>query len=85
MYHVYVIRSSDGKIYTGHTSDMFRRLCEHNTGQCKTTSAGAGWKLIYHEHYKTRGEAMRRERWLKTGAGRSFLQEYMNELTRISL
>ena len=38
------------------------------------TSRNQGpWKLAYHEEYPTRSEAMKRERWLKSGAGRQWL------------
>jgi len=70
-----LLRSAEGQSYTGYTSDLFRRLCEHNTGKCKTTKAGDGWKLVYYEEYACRGEAMKREKWLKTGSGRDFLRE----------
>ena len=77
MYHVYVLKSADGLSYTGHTDNLFRRLCEHNTGRCKTTKAGTRWKLVYYEEYATRGEAMKREKWMKTGSGRDFIRKIL--------
>ncbi|MBD3169339.1 MAG: GIY-YIG nuclease family protein [candidate division Zixibacteria bacterium] len=74
MYYVYVIQSQHGKIYTGHTSDLEKRLFEHNSGMCKTTKEDSRWRLIYSEDFETRGEAMKRERWLKTGVGRDYIR-----------
>jgi putative endonuclease len=75
MFSVYVIQSSCGKIYTGHTSDLERRLLEHNAGLCKTTKSSGNWQVIYAEEFVTRGEATKRERWMKTGVGREFIDE----------
>jgi putative endonuclease len=50
-------------------------LNEHNNGQCKTTKADSGWVLVHSEEYGSRGEAMKREKWLKTGVGREFLKK----------
>ena len=73
MYTVYVLLSDTGKRYTGHTEHLDQRLVEHNSGRCKSTKVDTGWRVIYTELYKTRGEAMKREKWLKSGVGRRFL------------
>ncbi len=79
MYFVYVIRSeSTGRTYIGHTGDLEKRLSEHNDPACfssKFTKRVPGpWSLVHKEVYMTRGEAFRRERWLKTGRGRDHLK-----------
>ena len=78
MYWVYVLISEcTGKRYVGQTGDLARRLAEHNTPQHnprKHTSRNQGpWRLVLSEEYLTRAEAMRREKWLKSGAGREWL------------
>lgn len=75
MYIVYVLRSHRGLRYIGHTSNLDRRLEEHNSGMCKTTKVDTGWTVVYQETHESRGEAMKREKWLKSGAGRGFLRE----------
>ena len=75
MFYIYVIKSSKGQIYTGHTGDLKKRLSEHNSGLCKSTKIDKDWKLAYSEIYESRGEAMKREKWLKTGSGRNFIKE----------
>ena len=77
MYTVYVIESLKGSRYTGHTNDLPRRLSEHNNGLCKTTKANTNWQIIYAEIFQTRGEALKRERWLKSGVGREYLKQIM--------
>ena len=78
---VYVIKSINGRQYIGHTSDLDRRIVEHNSGMCKTMKVDTGWRVIYQESCSTRGEAMKRERWLKTGVGRDYLKQHTEEAT----
>ncbi len=75
MFTVYVIQSAAGKRYTGHTDDLEHRLSQHNSGLCKTTKVDSNWKVIYSEQYATRREAIKRERWMKTGIGRKFIDK----------
>jgi putative endonuclease len=80
MFWVYVLfnRTAD-KRYTGQTSDLKRRIAEHNgenENPHRFTSKYPGkWELIYSEKLSTRSEAMIREAWLKSGAGRTWLNE----------
>lgn len=79
MFHVYVIRSQlSGKIYIGQTSDLEKRLAFHNDPTNKLTlhtKRNAGpWVLAYSEEYASRSEAVAREKFLKSGAGRKFLK-----------
>lgn len=79
-FHVYVIKSlSTAKIYIGQTSDLKRRIKQHNDINCKLilyTKRNLGpWRLIYSEIYHTRAEAMKREKQLKSGKGRQWLHD----------
>ncbi|MCK4873610.1 MAG: GIY-YIG nuclease family protein [Phycisphaerales bacterium] len=75
-FFVYVLRSdSTGRRYVGQTSDLQRRVAEHNDhdhNPSKFTSRNPGpWLLVYSEQRATRSEAMQREKWLKTSVGRA--------------
>jgi len=75
MFLVYVLRNrSSGRRYTGFTTDLVQRLGQHNSGVTKSTKNRGLWELVYQEEYETRGEAMRRERFLKSGQGREELK-----------
>ncbi|MFH1895853.1 MAG: GIY-YIG nuclease family protein [bacterium] len=75
-YTVYAIKSKDGNYtYKGMTSNLDRRLLQHNKGRCKTTRAYAPFNLIYTEKAHNRELARKRERWLKSGEGREFIRE----------
>ena len=76
MYIVYVLKSGvDNRLYQGITSNLERRLKEHNNGKHKSTKAYVPWSLAYYEIVNNRGEARRREIYLKSGAGREFLKK----------
>ena len=75
---VYVLVSqTTGRRYIGHTSDIERRLREHNdktTGKMRYTRKQTGpWSLVYEEKFTSRREAMQREQFLKSGQGREWL------------
>ena len=79
MFHVYVLRSDKtGRRYIGSSQDIESRLNEHNSGYSLATKHGVPWKLIHHEEFPTCSEAVRRERFYKTGKGRDLL----NQLTK---
>ena len=76
MYYVYIIRSlSLNTRYVGSTDNVSGRVEEHNLGKCRYTSGRRPWRLIYQEEYETRSDAMKRERFLKSGKGRKWLDE----------
>ena len=74
MFYVYVLRSSKtGRRYVGSCEDLEDRLRRHNDGSSKATRHGLPWVLIYSESFSSRVEAVRRERYFKTGRGRDEL------------
>ena len=75
-YYVYVIKSLEGYYYTGSTEDLERRLSEHNNkSKSFWTKRGSNWEVIYCEEFESRQEAMKRERWMKSGHGKKLLKE----------
>jgi putative endonuclease len=80
VFWVYVlINRTVGVRYVGQTDNLERRLSEHNSSNGAThrfTRKYTGkWELIYQEEYPTRSLAMKREKWLKSGIGRKWLDE----------
>jgi len=75
VFYVYVLQSeSDDGLYIGFSTDLRRRLKEHEGGKSFATSYRGPWCLIYYEAYLEQEDAMGRERYLKSGAGRRFLK-----------
>lgn len=66
-HYVYILRCADGTLYTGYTTDLDRRIKEHNQGQgAKYTRGRSPVELVYSEEYKTRSRAQKREYEIKT-------------------
>ena len=75
MYYVYVLYSLKfDRTYTGMTSDIERRVKEHNNRQNKSTKAYVPWFLICQEEFESRVEAREREKYFKSGNGREYLK-----------
>lgn len=75
MYQVYVLRSRQRNyIYVGLTSDLEKRLVRHNSGWEQTTKRFAPFDIIHTEQYKTRVEARKREKYLKSGCGKEWIK-----------
>ena len=80
MYYAYVLKSlSHGNFYIGSSGDPERRLNEeHNKGKVRYTKGRQPWFMLYKECYSTRSEAMKREKFLKTGQGRKELNQILS-------
>jgi putative endonuclease len=76
MFYAYVLESLiDPKYhYKGSCQDMTLRLQQHNGGKTKSNKAFAPFKVLHHEVFETRLEAVAREKYWKTAAGRRYLQ-----------
>jgi len=79
MYYVYVLRNvRTNRRYVGHTSDLKRRIDQHNSSDFNpkryTKKIPGHWELIHKEEYSSRSEAMKREKFLKSGQGRACLR-----------
>ena len=69
-------RKNDRRTYVGWTTDVTRRLKQHNTGVGAKSTRGRNWILLYSEVCKSRSEAMSREWHIKRDRGfRAALRE----------
>lgn len=80
MFYIYAIKNDNNKIYIGHTGNIEERIKRHNgvlknKAKSYTNKNHCGeWKIIHQEIFKTRVEAMTRERQLKSYQGRQFIK-----------
>ena len=82
-YGAYVLWSQTlGKRYVGSGMDPLDRLRQHNAGQSRFTRGGRPWILVHTEMFLTKSEALQRERFLKSGAGRKWLDEMFPQYRR---
>lgn len=74
MFYVYILQSSkNNDVYVGFTNNLKNRFNLHNSGKVKSTKAYQPWVLGYYEAYKSKFDATKREKELKTHAAKSEL------------
>jgi len=79
VFTVYVLRSDkNNKRYVGFTSKSAdERLHEHLTGTNQWTRQNGPFRLIHTELYQDKHSAIKRERFLKSGQGRKWLDGHV--------
>lgn len=77
---VYLIRSvSDPeRRYIGSTSDLERRLQEHNSGKSPHTSKYRPWELVASVSFSDEKRAVEFEKYLKEGSGHAFANRHLS-------
>lgn len=63
MYYLYILECADKTLYTGITTDLKRRINEHNNSSlgARYTKARRPVKLVYYKKFKTKSAAAKRE------------------------
>ena len=80
MFYNYIIESLiDKQLYTGFTSDLKKRLKEHNQGLNLSTKRYKPWKLVYYESCLEESDARRREGYLKTTQGTRLVKRRLKD------
>ena len=76
MYTVYILFSIRlNRYYVGYTNDLGRRIREHNRKKGKYTDGGIPWEIVYTEEYSGKGDAMFREKAIKSKKSRKYIEE----------
>lgn len=67
MYYLYILKCADKTLYTGITTDLARRISEHNDTKLgsKYTSARRPVKMVYSKKFKNRSLASKEEARIK--------------------
>ena len=76
MYYLYIVKCSDKTLYSGITTDLVRRIKEHNTGKlgAKYTRTRRPVKLVFSRRFKNRSNASKEEVRVKKLSRRVKLQ-----------
>ena len=75
VYFVYALRCDNDTVYIGQTQNLLERWKEHCNGKgAEYTKRHQPKYILHYEEYGSRDEAVVREKWLKTGFGRKWLQ-----------
>ncbi len=70
MYFLYILQNRKAAhFYVGVTQNLETRLKSHNKGSTKSTKPYRPWMIMYHESYDSKGEAYKREYFLKHPSG----------------
>jgi putative endonuclease len=78
MYYAYVIKSEITDFYyKGHCEELEKRLNEHNSGSTESIRAYVPFRIAYYETFGTREEAIKREKYFKSAAGRRYLKKHL--------
>ena len=75
-FYTYILKSlKDEGYYFGHTSNLCKRLEEHNAGKTKSIKHRCPFLIHYFEAFETKSEAYKRELYFKSFEGRVWLKE----------
>jgi putative endonuclease len=77
MHYVYLLQSEANvaQRYVGSTSDLRRRLTEHNAGKSPHTAKFTPWRLVTYIAFSDLRQAESFERYLKSGSGHAFARK----------
>ena len=79
-FYTYILFSEKtNKYYIGSTEDIDKRVERHNAGATISTKPGRPWKVVYHEEYCSKSEAIKRENYLKRMKSRIFIESLISE------
>lgn len=79
-YFVYILLSTkDHKLYVGCSSNIEKRLNEHNAGKVLATKLRRPLELIHLEKFENKTDAFNRERFLKSLWSARFKRKVLNE------
>lgn len=80
MCKVYILKSKNYlKTYIGITTDLEKRLKEHNLGCSFYTKKYKSWEIVYTEGCKNIQSARLKEKYLKSCAGRKRIKNILNK------
>ena len=74
MFYVYILLCGDGKLYTGYSASLWERMRQHERGEVFATKGRLPVRLVFYEAFVVASDAKRRERYLKTTAGKRALR-----------
>jgi putative endonuclease len=74
-FFVYILFSQKiNRYYVGYTSDLDKRLQEHNSGISTFTAKASDWKIMFTQQFNSREEAHKRELEIKNKKSRKYIE-----------
>ncbi|MDA1317134.1 MAG: GIY-YIG nuclease family protein [bacterium] len=84
MWTVYAIVNKQSNIYVGMTSNLERRIGQHNGNRSNWTRFKGPWKLVYEKEFTDSKLARSHEKYLKGGAGRKLVKESIARVAELA-
>lgn len=85
MWYVYVLKSEkDGKMYTGSTGDLRKRLRQHEESRNQSTKHRKPFTLIYYEASCNEEDARAREKYIKSGMGKRYIRNRLKRFLSLT-
>jgi putative endonuclease len=75
MWFIYILRCIDDTSYVGCTTDVYRRIDEHNTKKVHYTRDKTPVTLVTYISFSDKYKAFEFEKYRKSGSGRAFLHK----------
>ena len=83
-FYVYILQSlKDFSFYVGQCDDLDYRMSKHFDGMSKYTSSKRPLRLVYFEVFKTRTEALKREKEIKKMKSKKYIVRLLSEWKKI--
>ena len=79
MITLYVLKGKNGKRYIGITNDLTRRLRENRSNRSKGSQVLGEFVVLHTEKYADHTSARKREKFLKSGQGREWLNKFESQ------
>jgi putative endonuclease len=79
-HYVYILLLANRQLYAGYTTDLERRIPEHEVGMVASTRHRRPVRLLHVERYELESDARRRERFLKTTEGKRLLRQQIRDV-----
>ena len=80
IYYVYVLKNLEGRLYIGFSTNLEKRIMQHQSNEGGWTRNRGPWELVYYESFTKRFEAVQRERNLKSGQANKKLRNDLRVL-----
>jgi len=81
MYYAYILRLSNNKYYSGHSSDLQKRIFKHKNGKVKATRNFLPVNLVFYAAFKKLDLARKFEKYLKSLSGFAFRNKHLIQTT----
>jgi putative endonuclease len=79
-FYTYILQSlKDFSFYIGQCNDLDFRMSKHTDGMSKYTSSKRPLRLVYFESFKTRSEALKREKQIKKMKSRKYIKTLISD------